>query len=109
MLLKATKPHIDPLTESMAIFDAETLDILSSKVEEMSLPAALKKEKAGAREIARTIGEIMHQGCSDSVRLRAAELASNLGGLGNNKEASTISIVINDSNVQLANLFCPTR
>jgi hypothetical protein len=104
MLLKAPQPLIES-----PIFDAETLDLFADKVEEISLSAALKKERAGARQIAHTISDIMHNGASDSVRLRAAELASNLAGLGTQKEASNISIVIQDSNVNLANLFCPTR
>lgn len=90
-------------------FDAEVLDLLDAKLENVTLPQALIKERAGPRHIARVVSDILHNGVSDSVRLRAAELAAGMGGLDKGREASNISIVIQGDNVQLNQLFCPSR
>ncbi len=98
-----TTENPEPLT-----FDAEVLDLVTSKLEEITLPNALIKERAGPRHIARVISDVLHNGVNDNVRLRAAELAANMGGHDRGREASTISInIVGD--VQMNQLFCPTR
>jgi hypothetical protein len=99
-----TGKELEPL-----VFNEDVLDLINDKVELITLPNALVKERAGPRQIARVVSEILHNGRSDSVRLRAAEIAAGMGGLDKGKEASNISIIIQDSNVNLNNLFCPTR
>ena len=91
------------------LIDMEALAYIEEKVDSMSLSQALIKQLAGPKYIAQTVADIMHNGASDGVRLRAAELASNMGGHAANREASTIQINIQGDNVQLNGLFCPTR
>ena len=98
-----TTQNPEPLT-----FDPEILDMVAAKVEDITLPNALLKERAGPRHIARVISDILHNGQSDSMRLRAAIAAAEMGGHDSGREASTISInIVGD--VQMNQLFCPTR
>jgi hypothetical protein len=89
------------------VFNPEALSAVVKKAEETSLPLALLKERAGPTHIARTIADVLHNSGRDLTRLRAAELAANLGGLSKTADTSTISIIIQDSNVNLNSLFCP--
>lgn len=93
-------------------FDADVLDMIDEKLESITLPNALIKERAGPRHIARTVARIMKNedgNVSPATQLRAAEVAAGMGGLDKGREASTIQINIQGENVQLNQLFCPTR
>jgi hypothetical protein len=108
-LVSSTTSVVDQLQLKKLEINEQAIDDFSEKLESLTLHKALIKERAGSKQIAQTVADIMHNGSSDSVRLRAAELAANLAGINSGKESSNINIVIQGENLQLNNLFCPLR
>jgi hypothetical protein len=98
------------LLDNSVVIEENLLDFVEEKIESISLQKALIKERAGPNHIARVISDVLHNGVSDSVRLKAADMAAEMGGYKKvAQEASTIQINIHGDNVQLNSLFCPQR
>lgn len=103
-------PRIQSL-EQVNEVNADLLQVMTADMKFSAIDEALDFHGGSISEIAQTVGSIMRNGASDSSRLQAARLASELRGVAKGKDSSnTINFIISDTNgVQLNNIFNPSR
>lgn len=98
-----------PALEVVELPKYDILGELALKAEPKNIGDALVANRAGPVDIARIIGDVMNCSPKDALKLKAASLAADLLGLDRGKEMSSINIIIQDANVNMNNLFNPTR
>lgn len=105
-------PRITSLIEETPLeVQGEILTAMTKNLPKFTdLVEALDYHNCGLNDIAQTVGSVMKFGSSDSARLNAARLASELRGVAKGKDSNTFNFIISDVNgVNLMNIFNPER
>lgn len=98
-------------SSSVAVVDDEKLSLLCEKAPRFeSMIEALDSKNAGLEEIAHTVGYVMRYGESDTAKLAAARLASELRGIAKGKDSTTITFILSSNeSTNLLGIFNPQR
>lgn len=88
-------------------------DALPNKDEENQFRSILNKNGASVAQASRTIARLMNSAKWENTQLRAAEMVLDLQGVrdkeGKLTKQAVFNFVINDSTVNLQNIFAPLR
>jgi hypothetical protein len=85
--------------------DQKALTHITEKLPYKSLEQSLDESNAGVPDVARVIGDILNYGCSESTKLRAAQLAIEFRSLGDKKNDNRIVFNLVGNNITLNNLI----
>lgn len=85
--------------------DLKAIAKVTESLPHKSIELALDEYNAGIPDVARTIGEILNCGSSESAKLRAAQLAIEFRSLGNKANDNRIVFNLMGNNITLNNLI----
>jgi hypothetical protein len=93
--------------------EVQANQVKSKDLNENEFRKILNRNGASVDNASRTIARIMHSGKFENSQLRAAELVLDLQGIrdkeGRLQRTAVFNFIVNDSTVNIQNIFAPTR